>query len=374
MEPNRGKKMNDESGMNQLQAYDFRKLVEDSLTGVLIIDVSDTVYRNAKAAEIFGEVDLTDILFKRSYVHPDDCRKVAETAETISKGLSEPVDLEFCFYSKDDDQLKWVSCRISNLPFSGKYLLMVDVLDLTVRKQLEKAVRLKDKIYTLGRLSAGIAHQMRNPLSGVNIYLDVLRKKLRELGGKEGDEEAIDKIALATAKIEDSINKLMQYAKTGASKQMSVNINIAVREVLKIAESSLKPARIEVRLNLDKNLPPFLGDSDTIERVIMNLIINAKDAMEGIEGERILEISTYREDGKIVIKVADSGPGIPNNIRDAIFQPFYSTKQSGTGIGLSLSYTAITEYGGKISVGTSAYGGAEFAVFLPLMEEPEQNG
>ncbi|MBD3234780.1 MAG: hypothetical protein GF315_13725 [candidate division Zixibacteria bacterium] len=366
--------MDNEAKIKQLQSYDFRKLVEDSLIGILLIEGSEIIYRNAKAAEIFGDVDLTDILFECSYVHPDDCRIVADTAEIISKGLSEPIDLEFSFYSKDEEQLKWVSCRISNLPIADKDLLMIETLDLTVRKQLEKAVRLKDRVYTLGRLTAGIAHQIRSPLSGVNIYLDILKKKLRELGGKKEDEAAIDKIELATQKIEDSINKLMHFAKTGATIQMSVNINTAIREVLKISETSLKPAGIEVRLNLDKNLPAFTGDSDTIERVIMNLIINAKDAMESIEGEKLLEISTYSEGGKIIIRVADSGPGIPNNIRESIFQPFFSTKQSGTGIGLSLNYTAITEYGGKITVGTSAYGGAEFNVILPVKEESQQDG
>jgi signal transduction histidine kinase len=113
------------------------------------------------------------------------------------------------------------------------------------------------------------------------------------------------------------------------------------------------------------------ADSSLIVQVVMNLIANAVQAMESIQGPRIIGLSSTVQDGRIVICVSDSGPGIPQALREKIFDPFYTTRKEGYGIGLSFSHRVISDHGGGLKVDTSRWGGAEFRIELPLEPEKE---
>jgi C4-dicarboxylate-specific signal transduction histidine kinase len=144
------------------------------------------------------------------------------------------------------------------------------------------------------------------------------------------------------------------------------NVNQAIEDAVAISTVTLRTHGVEMTKTLHENLPKCYVDPRLLEQVILNLITNADQAMNGRKGPKRLEIRSFRDSGGIVIKVSDSGPGIPPHLREQIFDPYFTTRSDGTGIGLSFSNRVIIAHGGVLSVGESPLGGAEFRIRLPL--------
>jgi signal transduction histidine kinase len=148
-----------------------------------------------------------------------------------------------------------------------------------------------------------------------------------------------------------------------------VNLNDPIVEAIRMTSSTLRKRGISVSTNLDPDLPKCRADAGLIEQVLVNLITNAFQAMERLEGPKYLEIASAALDGRIVIRVSDSGPGVPPHIRMKIFDPFFTTRKEGSGIGLSFSHRIVADHDGMLLVNTSKWGGAEFRIELPGSRE-----
>jgi C4-dicarboxylate-specific signal transduction histidine kinase len=144
-----------------------------------------------------------------------------------------------------------------------------------------------------------------------------------------------------------------------------INLNDPIAEAIRMTSSTLRKREIEVHRALAPDLPTCRADSGLIEQVLVNLITNAYQAMERMEGPKHLEIASAVQDGLIVIRVSDSGPGVPPPLLGKIFDPFFTTRKDGSGIGLSFSHRIIADHGGALRVQTSKWGGAEFRIELP---------
>jgi signal transduction histidine kinase len=131
----------------------------------------------------------------------------------------------------------------------------------------------------------------------------------------------------------------------------------------------LRKSGIEVKASFPEGLPLCYVDPQLLEQVVLNLITNAVQAMEGVESGKRIEVSTSLDEDAVAIAIADSGPGVPPHLRQKIFDPFYTTKSGSTGIGLSLSHRIIQDHGGTLSVSASRLGGAEFVIRLPIPKE-----
>ncbi len=136
-----------------------------------------------------------------------------------------------------------------------------------------------------------------------------------------------------------------------------------------MAAATLRKGGVRVATALAGEMPPCRADFRLIEQLLLNLITNAVQSMEGQERDKAIEIATSTEGSRVVVAVADSGPGVPEELREKIFEPFFTTKGSGTGLGLPISRRIVTEHGGAITVGTSRLGGAEFRISLPSAAE-----
>ncbi|MCK4789958.1 MAG: PAS domain S-box protein [Desulfobacteraceae bacterium] len=352
----------------------FRDLVENSLTGIFIIQDDQIVYRNPEQERLFGPLPEPFKFTDFENVHPDDAEKFKRFYQTVLSGDAPILDTEVRFYpaGKMDSgvDMRWVHCRASLTEYQGKEAMLVNMVDITRAKALEHLVLMRQKMVSLGHVAAGIAHEIRNPLSGINVYLTTL-KKIYD-GSDSFEPESMGKVKKilgqlqsASNKIESVIKRVLDFSKPSVLKLALTDINQSIEEAVNLSSITLKKSGITIEKSLAQDLPHCYVDSHLIEQVILNLITNAAEAMKTIDGPKKIAITCYEENYRIVIRVSDSGPGVPSNIRDKIFGPFFTTKGDSSGIGLSLSHRIITDHGGSLDVSTSKWGGAEFRIEIP---------
>jgi PAS domain S-box-containing protein len=254
------------------------------------------------------------------------------------------------------------------------YGIIYCLIDVTRSKELEHLVRVREKMSALGHVSAGIAHEIRNPLSGINIYVSNLEHLFGHAAGLEPEEKEkaariLGKINSASEKISSVIQKVMEFSKPVPPRMERVQVNVAVEEAVRLSMAEMQKRGVRLEKCLAPDLPPCRADLRLIEQVVLNLINNAAQAMEGIEGLPRIEVISFRDRDRVVVRVSDSGPGIPPEIRSRIFDPFFTTRKEGYGIGLSFSHRVISDHGGLLSAGASRWGGAEFRVEIPCVKE-----
>lgn len=354
----------------------FRDLVENSLTGIFILQDSEIVYNNPEQKRHFSRLSRSFKLMDFKGIHPDDVEMVKQNYQKIVSGEVRTLDISFRFYplGKSDNKLdrKWVCCRISLIEYLGKEAILFNMMDVTRSKEMERLLKIKDKMTSLGRVTAGIAHEIRNPLSGINIYLNTLEKIYDKTDSPEKVKTIIEQLKSASNKIESVIKRVMDFSKPSEPRLLLSEINHPVEEAINLSSATFQKSDIKIEKTLSKNLPQFYFDPHFIEQAILNLMTNAAEAMKNMDGNKEIIIQTYIEDNRIFISVADSGPGVPSSLKDRIFDPFFTTKNDSSGIGLSICHRIITDHGGSLGVFDSKWGGAEFKIELPLERRKKQ--
>jgi signal transduction histidine kinase len=243
------------------------------------------------------------------------------------------------------------------------------MIDMTKAKELEHLLTIQDKMASLGRVAAGMAHEIRNPLSGINIYLNTLKKLHHKNGSEEKVKQILGQIQSASRKIESVIRRVMDFAKPGEPKLILLDMNRPVTEAINLSAVTMRKSGIVLEKSLSENLPSCKADPALIEEMVLNLLNNAAGAMKTmVVGKKIVVTSSVEGDG-IVLTVSDSGPGIAPEIKDKIFDPYFTTKSDGTGIGLSISHRIVTDHGGSLTVSDSDLGGAEFRIEIPIKKQ-----
>jgi len=235
---------------------------------------------------------------------------------------------------------------------------------------LEKAHReilQAEKMAALGHLIAGMAHEIRNPLNSVTLFVQVLKPGLED---RPEDAEILDKILQEIDRIDNILVKLLATSKRSQFSPEKVVVTEVIDRVLASLGESLKTHRILVTRDFRTTPPAILADPSEIEQIFSNLFVNSLFEMQ--EGGR-LEIEVSHDDKMINIVVADSGGGIPPENISKIFDPFFTTKEKGTGFGLSVVLRIVKSYGGHIWVGTREESGAVFHIEIPLKKEGEES-
>lgn len=365
----------------------FRSLVEHSPTGIFIVQDGHIIYENPEEKRLSGPLAR---LFKQGYVgniHPDDIEKVKSGYRDILSGETAILDMDFRYYQwsedvtgqegaaveeDDDSEIKWVICRASMIEYMGKSAILVNKLDVTRAKELEHLLEIEDKMASLGRVAAGIAHEIRNPLSGINIYINNLEKILKTGVTPDTVPRILDQVRSASKRIESVIRRVMDFTKPGEPKKILTDLNRVIDESLDLSAMTLRRDGIELERSLDDGLPACNVDPHLMGQVLLNLVTNAAESMERLKGVKKIEVSSFLSEEGIVVKVADSGPGVPLSLRQRIFDPFYTTKRNSTGIGLSMSQRIVTDHGGTLVVETGKWGGAEFTITIPVRKRKKK--
>lgn len=351
----------------------FRDLVEHSITGISIIQDGQIVYQNPEQEKLLGPLPRPIIFADADSIHPDDVEKVNRYYQAMRKKnfQDSPIDFKFCMSGKNvkQDRMKWVQCQTNRIKFQGKDALLLNIMDITKTKELEQLLTRQDKMASLGRVAAGIAHEIRNPLSGINIYLNTLKNYFRKGGNEEKVEEIMKQIQSASIKIESVIRRVMDFAKPSEPEMNLIDMNIPISEAISLTAVSLRKSGIEISTSLENNLPLIYADKHMMEEVFLNLLNNAAEAMKAMESDQKVIITSFAEDDHIIIEISDSGPGVPKKIQNEIFDPYFTTKHEGTGIGLSFCYRIITDHGGSLTVSDSHLGGATFHIDIPVKDK-----
>jgi PAS domain S-box-containing protein len=241
----------------------------------------------------------------------------------------------------------------------GRLIILDDVTD---RATLEQRLMQADKLSSIGLLAAGVAHEVNTPLAVISTYAQMLAKQITTDDPKS---KLLDKIAKQTFRASEIVNSLLSFSRTSTTDFVQVDVNKLVRETFPLVEHQLMKSQVKVQLDIDDNLGLVKGNSGKLQQVLLNLFLNARDAMPG---GGTLTIRTWSEDEFARIQVSDTGDGIPPEYLARIYDPFFTTKgpKKGTGLGLSVSYGIIREHGGTIEVTSKLGEGATFLISLPL--------
>ncbi|WP_168194256.1 sensor histidine kinase [Thermodesulfobacterium sp. TA1] len=220
-----------------------------------------------------------------------------------------------------------------------------------------------ERLASLGKLAGEISHELKNPLSGILLYASMLKE---EIGEVPTYQTWLERIISLTERCRMIINGLLTFGRPEEEKREWVEVNFTIKKVYELLSEYPLFKNIKFNLKLQTNLPQIYASQGQIEQVLFNLFINAAQAMKG-KGE--ITVETFFKNDTIVIKVKDTGPGIPSEIMPFIFDPFFTTKEKGeaTGLGLSICYGIIKNHGGRINVYNLKEGGACFEILFPLL-------
>lgn len=236
--------------------------------------------------------------------------------------------------------------------------------------ELEKAqnqIFQAEKLASIGRLASGVAHEVNNPLNGMRFCVFGIKK---DLDNREQTVEYLNMIDDGLTQIESVVTKLLGYARQRPKETQAIDLEKQITTVRDLLEYRLKEKRIRFHIRTGKDLPRVKADPNLMQEILMNLLLNSLDAVDE-EGEII--VGMQAADGKMIIRVRDNGTGIPDEELKVIFEPFYSTKETGKGTGLGLSVTLgiVESHNGTISVTSKKGEYTEFTVTLPLEMENE---
>ena len=227
-----------------------------------------------------------------------------------------------------------------------------------------------EKMASLGKLAAGVAHQLNNPLGGIMLYSQLL---LEDCPPDDPARADLVRIAVDTERCRDIVRELLEFARQTRQEIRPCDINRTLSQTLFLLENQEIFQNIEIVKDLDEDLPQVPADVQQLNHVLMNIILNAAEAMEG-QGRLIVRTARSDDGPWAVIRIRDTGCGIPVDVLPHIFEPFYTTKEEGkgTGLGLSMAYGIIENHKGRIAVESDYGRGSEFTIHLPFGEKEER--
>jgi PAS domain S-box-containing protein len=346
----------------------YRRLVETSPDGIIALDLEGRFTEvNPAAAELTGRPAGT-LLGRRlaEIVAPEDLAEVTQLRRERLETGRDVLDHEVRILRPSGER-RLVRLRTTLIREAGVVIGTHGIVrDITEERARERHLRRAERLASVGTLIGGVAHELNTPLHAIRNFAELL---LMEPRGTEDREalEIIQREADRAAKVVADLRLLARETQEAERGRAAVDLNDVVRHVLKVRRYSLETGNIEIREDLADDLPPVLADRGNVEQVVLNLVVNAEQAMANQLGERRLILRTRRTPGGSALHVVDSGPGIPPQNLERIFDPFFTTKApgEGTGLGLSLVHNIVAEHGGAIHVDSEVGKGTAFRIELP---------
>jgi C4-dicarboxylate-specific signal transduction histidine kinase len=234
------------------------------------------------------------------------------------------------------------------------------IQDITDIKRLEDSVLRSEKLSALGRLSAGIAHEISNPLTSISSYVQILKETVED----EFSKESLETIHHHIMRISEIVGQMSGLAKLPEMEIKRHDIHHIIETSIDIVRYDRKFNHIEIIKEYEDNLPLVYVDENYLSQVFINLMLNAADAIQ--EDEGFIRVNSYRQDDSVIVQFMDSGPGIDEDHQAMIFDPFFTTKEKGTGLGLSISYEILQKLGGELKYESGEERGSIFSVVLPV--------
>jgi len=358
----------------------YKTMLNASPDGILLIDLKGIIREVSEIGlELLGfenKVELVGKHFARS-MPSEELNTVGEIIEkTMSEGIAQNIEVRIK-RKNANIFLSEISATLIQGSDGTPDSFMITIRDISQRKKLEKTQIHADRMASLGEMASGIAHEINQPLNTMSMVMDNI---LNESSQKENMKNEYlknksNKIFRNITRIRNIIDHVRAFSRSHDD-YISTNfdINASIRNAVSMISEQFKHLTIDLRIQLDENQPTVLGNTFKFEQVVLNMLINAKDALlekEKIQHEfqdQFIEIKSYRENQSFVVEVIDNGTGISEEDIEHIMLPFYTTKDTGkgTGLGLSISYQIIKEMNGSIEISGNRFLGTTFKIILNL--------
>jgi two-component system sporulation sensor kinase A len=335
----------------------FIRLMENSPEPFMISRDGIWVYGNNAALQLLGAAGKDQVIGKSVYdfIHPQGHETVRRRLACAEKGNIKGL-IEQKMIRLDGTVIHVETVTIPAM-FEGKPSIHTVIRDVTERKKAEEVLRTSDKLKAAGQMAAGIAHEIRNPLTAIKGFIQLAEWRLPD------KVEYFSIIKEEIERIERITSELLMLAKPNPGKVQKTDIRQILQGVKALLETQAIMNKIEIVTELQETPAYIECDENQIKQVFINLIKNAIEAMK--QGGTIT-VSVRCEDGKVLAEVADQGCGIPQEQLLKIGQPFYTTKDKGTGLGLMVSFKIIENHHGSISISSRSGEGTTFTIALPL--------
>lgn len=232
-------------------------------------------------------------------------------------------------------------------------------------RKLEHARQSAARASYVGLLASGLAHEIRNPLNAMNMNVQMLEEELQGVPGIEDEEfgDLLDSTKSEIKRLERLVNNFLAYARPAKPRFEAMDMNVVVREVLRFLELDFRQSKVELKTDLEPLLPDVEIDETQFKQALMNLLVNARQVLTS--GGNVSIATRAGSRGDVVLEIEDDGPGIPEEIRERIFEVFYSSRGGGTGLGLPIARQIIEKHGGTIELDSEEGRGTRFTIHLP---------
>ena len=387
-------------------ARDYLAEMMNALTAAaVVIDAEGNVLAAnmawAALAALQGKSDSTDkdapTLFRRCLPHamaPRQMGKVAEGIQAVIDGTVPEYRTEF--KTRIDNENRWFRVDIRPFAFQSAAVMMV-CQDVSEQREAQRALKESQghlyqaqKMEALGTLVAGVAHEINNPISLIMFNLPIVRRvwqdvlpminqsvlpaARRKYGGFSLDyleshfARLIDDMDMAANRVSKIVRDLKHFSRQShVSEKEPLQINDAVTNAVRLARTTIRKTGVDLSLVLGEELPVVIGNLPSIEQIVLNILINAVQAIDGGQGQIKIKTGLRKSDGSVFVAITDNGRGISPAIADKIFDPFVTDKQNsgGTGLGLAVSYSLVQAHNGAITFDTADGEGTTFTIWLP---------
>jgi len=377
------------AGQEALRASEekYRLLIDKSLTGIFVYRDDKILFANSRFSEMM--VSSPQNLIGKSIwelFYEEDRQRVRNL---IARREVEKIsDLHYeCRLVREDGKIIWADVASSVANYEGEPAVLVNVYDITEKKEAEEKRRElselarkqeeqlvhSTRLAELGEMAAAISHELNQPLTGVrNFARNAFYMIEQNVGSPDEVKNNLRLISEQVDRASKIIKQMRELTRKSERQLVPMDVNSIIRESIEFLMPQMKLSGIEVTLALSKELPEILGDRIRLEQVFLNLLTNARQAMEEVT-ERRLVIKTCLEEGSdypVVIEIADTGKGFTSEEAEKLFKPFFTTKKigHGTGLGLSISLSIIRNHQGTIEAVGEPGKGATFTIRLPNVE------
>jgi PAS domain S-box-containing protein len=346
-----------------------RAFLESASEGIVVVDASGRILLvNAKTEEMFGypRVELigqpVEMLVpprrRQNHIAHREAYMRAPRARSMGRGL------DLAGVRKNGDEFP-VEVSLSYVTTDEGTLAIAFVTDISERLAYQRAARQSDKLAAVGTLSAGIAHEINNPIGIITSRVEVMILEASDDTLSPETRQDLEVILRHARRIANITQGLLSFARQSTGSRGPVALNRVVEEMVQLAQKDMSRSRVTVSTSLAEDLPTIMADANAIEQVLLNLLTNARSAMP--DGGSILIETALIEDGRSIrLTVRDTGVGIPPEVLPKIFDPFFTTRSDGTGLGLAISHGIMADHRGTIEVSSDVGKGTVFRLTFPV--------
>ncbi|ADC50896.1 PAS/PAC signal transduction histidine kinase SpoIIJ-like protein [Alkalihalophilus pseudofirmus OF4] len=339
----------------------YKSLVEHTPETISVHDGSKLIYINPAGEKLFKAANRKELINKKieALYKADDFKRIRENARLLLSGKKKMTTSVFELQCLDGSKVD-VEATSTVILFKGKPAFRTILKDVSERNRMDDLIRKSDKLSVVAQLAAGVAHEIRNPLTAIKGFLQLFQRE------KEFNEQFLDLVMEELERVESIIYEYLTLAKPNHESTFdNLHLQPLVNKVMTLVETQSIMKNVQIDFEYE-NVPPICGSEKQLKQVLLNLIKNAIEAVD-VNGEIVIRLLNHAED-QICIQIEDNGCGISSERIARLGEPFYSTKEKGTGLGLMVCYKIIEHHQGILTIHSEEGAGTRIDVILPVYE------